>query len=63
MKRICPHCGKEMEVFDEGCPSCGRPSKPGAMLSVAAVLHGYRSWFVLIGALTVGWIILSRLIK
>jgi predicted amidophosphoribosyltransferase len=61
MNRECPHCGKEIHVFDEECPACGKPSKPGLLLAIASILHGYRSMFLLVAALLVSWIILWKL--
>ena len=61
MNRECPHCGKEIEVFDEACAACGKPSKPGVLLATAAILHGHRSLFLMVAALVVSWIILSKI--
>jgi len=61
MNRACPHCGKEKDVFDEQCASCGKSSKPGVLLAVAAILHGYRSMLLMIAALVVSWLILTKI--
>lgn len=61
MIRNCPHCGKGIDVFDEECPSCGKPSKPGVLLSLAAIIHGHRQLLLLIAGLVVIWIVLSKL--
>ena len=63
MERDCPHCKVKMDVFDEECPSCATPSKPGALLSAAAIIHGHRSILFLVAGLTAGWFILSWLFK
>jgi len=63
MERDCPRCGAKMDVFDEACPTCGGESKPGKMLSVVAVVHGYRSVIFLAACLTAGWFVLSWLFK
>lgn len=61
MNRECPHCGKEIDVFATECVSCGKPSKPGVLLATAAILHGYRSMILLVAALVLSWIILSKI--
>lgn len=61
MHRACPHCGKEIDVFDETCGACGKPSKPGVLLAAAAIVHGHRSLLLLIAALIVSWIVLSKI--
>ena len=63
MTRPCPRCGKQMAVFDEACPACGKPSKPGVFLSVAEVVYGHRSLLFVAAVLVIAWIMLSRLIK
>ncbi len=63
MHRACPHCGQEMAVFDEECGACGKPSKPGLLLGTAAILHGHRSWFILIGVLVASWFVLWNLFE
>jgi len=63
MERNCPHCGVKMDVFDEACHSCGSTSKPGILLSAAAVIHGHSSVLVLVAGLTAGWFIMSWLFK
>jgi len=63
MERNCPQCGVKMDVFDEACPSCGKVSKPGTMLSAAAVIHGHGSVLILVAGLTAGWFVLSWLFK
>ena len=61
MNRECPHCGQEIEVFAEGCGSCGKPSKPGVLLAAAAIVHSHRSLLLLVAALVASWFILSKL--
>jgi hypothetical protein len=61
MNRACPHCGQEIHVFDEECASCGKPSKPGLLKATASIFHDHRSLILLIAALVVGWIILSKI--
>ncbi len=61
MNRACPHCNKEIDVFDEQCAACGKSSKPGVMLATVAILHGHRSMILMIAALIVGWIILTKI--
>ena len=63
MNRECPHCGKEINVFDEECASCGKASRPGVLLSIAAILHGYRSMILLVAALIASWFILSKILN
>ncbi|MDD5759986.1 MAG: hypothetical protein PHI06_13005 [Desulfobulbaceae bacterium] len=60
MKRICPHCSAEMHVFDEPCAACGKPSRPGLLLAIATILHGYRSMILMIAVLVVSWVILTK---
>lgn len=61
MNRDCPHCGKEIHVFDEECPSCGTSSKPGVLLAMSAIVYGHRKLLLLIAVLIVSWIILSKI--
>lgn len=61
MNRACPHCGKEMHVFDDQCGACGKPSKPGVLLAAAAILHGHRSLLLMVAALIVSWIVLTKI--
>jgi len=61
MNRACPHCGQQIHVFDEECAACGKPSKPGLLLAAAAIVHGHRSLLLMIAALVVSWIILSKI--
>ncbi len=63
MLRPCPHCKTKMEVFDEECPACGKPSKPSAMLTFAAVIHGHRKLILLAAILILSWMILTWLFK
>ncbi len=63
MLRPCPHCSKEIDVFDEDCTACGGRSKAGFLLQIAAVIHGHRSVLFLVAVLVVAWVILSRIIK
>lgn len=61
MNRACPHCGKVIDVFDELCASCGKPSKPGVLLATLAILHGHRSMILMIAALIASWLILTKI--
>ena len=63
MNRPCPHCGKEIDVFDEKCPTCWKASKPGFLLSIAAIVHGYRSLLFLVGVLVASWFILWNIFE
>ena len=63
MMRPCPHCKTKMEVFDEACPTCGKHSKPGLLISIAEMIYGHRSLLFVAAVLAVAWIILSWLIK
>ena len=63
MNRACPYCSKEIDVFDEQCSSCGKPSRPGMFLATAAILHGHRSMILMIAALIASWIILTKIFK
>lgn len=61
MQRNCPHCKTSMHVFDEECPACHKPSKPGAFLTIAGIVHGWRKVILLALMLAVAWIIMERL--
>lgn len=50
-----------MLVFDEECPACHKPSKPGAFLTIAGIVHGWRKVILLALMLAVAWIIMERL--
>lgn len=63
MKRACPHCGQVIHVFDEECPACGKASKPGVLLAIASIVHGYRSVILLVSILVATWFILSRMLN
>jgi len=50
-----------MDVFDEECPACKKPSKPGALLTFAGILYGWRKVILLAAILTITWIIMEKL--
>jgi hypothetical protein len=61
MNRPCPHCSAKMDVFDEECPACKKPSKPGALLTFAGIIHGWRKVILLAVILAAAWIIMEKL--
>ncbi len=63
MNRFCPHCSAKIHVFDEECPVCKKTSKPGALLTVAGIIHAWRKVILLAAILTASWIIMSWLFK
>jgi RNA polymerase subunit RPABC4/transcription elongation factor Spt4 len=63
LTRPCPHCNTKIDVFDEVCPACGKTSKPGTLISIAAIIYGHRSFIFVLVVLVVAWIILDKLIK
>ena len=52
-----------MAVFDEECPACHKASKPGLLLSLAAIIHGHRKVILLAAILAAAWVIMTRLFK
>jgi predicted amidophosphoribosyltransferase len=63
LQRNCPNCSAKMDVFDEECPACKKPSKPGALLTIAGIIHGWRKVILLAAILTLAWIIMEKLFK